>query len=109
MLTNAHVVGDSRSAVVFFPDIKDGRPEVKRKHYLERVVKLAQPGKVVAVDRKRDARDQAIAEVKSLEASLDAANLFVVPLDDQRHWYRYHRLFTDLLRFRHGKGRETLE
>jgi LuxR family maltose regulon positive regulatory protein len=28
---------------------------------------------------------------------LDAANLFVVPLDDQRHWYRYHRLFADLL------------
>ncbi len=31
---------------------------------------------------------------------LDAANLFVVPLDDQRHWYRYHRLFADLLRQR---------
>lgn len=54
VLTNAHVVGDSRSAVVFFPDVKDGLPEVKRKHYLDRVVKLAQPGKVVAVDRKRD-------------------------------------------------------
>lgn len=54
VLTNAHVVGDSRSAVVFFPDLQDGRPEVKRKHYLDNVVKLAQPGKVVAVDRKRD-------------------------------------------------------
>lgn len=31
---------------------------------------------------------------------LDAANLFVVPLDDQRRWYRYHRLFADLLRQR---------
>ena len=31
---------------------------------------------------------------------LDAANLFIVPLDDQRHWYRYHRLFADLLRQR---------
>ncbi len=54
VLTNAHVVGDSRSAVVFFPDMKNGLPEVKRKHYLDNVVKLAQPGKVVAVDRKRD-------------------------------------------------------
>jgi LuxR family maltose regulon positive regulatory protein len=33
-------------------------------------------------------------------AWLDAANLFVVPLDDQRRWYRYHRLFADLLRSR---------
>lgn len=54
VLTNAHVVGDSRSAVVFFPDMKNGLPEVKRKHYLEKVVQLAQPGKVVAIDRKRD-------------------------------------------------------
>jgi serine protease Do len=54
VLTNAHVVGDSRSAVVFFPDINDGLPAVKRDHYLNRVVKLAQPGKVVAIDRKRD-------------------------------------------------------
>jgi serine protease Do len=54
VLTNAHVVGDSRSAVVFFPDMADGMPEVKRKHYLSNVVKLAQPGKVVAIDRKRD-------------------------------------------------------
>lgn len=54
VLTNAHVVGDSRSAVVFFPDVTNGTAEVKRKHYLNNVVKLAQPGKVVAIDRKRD-------------------------------------------------------
>jgi LuxR family maltose regulon positive regulatory protein len=29
---------------------------------------------------------------------LDGANLFLVPLDDQREWYRYHRLFADFLR-----------
>ena len=29
---------------------------------------------------------------------LDRANLFVTPLDDTRKWYRYHRLFSDLLR-----------
>ncbi len=31
---------------------------------------------------------------------LDAANLFIVPLDHERHWYRYHHLFADLLRQR---------
>jgi LuxR family maltose regulon positive regulatory protein len=30
--------------------------------------------------------------------SLERANLFVVPLDDSRHWYRYHHLFADVLR-----------
>ena len=31
---------------------------------------------------------------------LDRANLFVVPLDAERRWYRYHRLFGELLRQR---------
>jgi LuxR family maltose regulon positive regulatory protein len=34
-----------------------------------------------------------------LEA-LERGNLFVVPLDDSRHWYRYHYLFAELLRAR---------
>ncbi|HYM61135.1 MAG TPA: LuxR C-terminal-related transcriptional regulator [Thermoanaerobaculia bacterium] len=29
---------------------------------------------------------------------LDAANLFLIPLDDVRFWYRYHHLFASLLR-----------
>ena len=32
-----------------------------------------------------------------LEA-LERGNLFVVPLDSKRHWYRYHHLFADVLR-----------
>ena len=28
----------------------------------------------------------------------ERANLFIVPLDDERRWYRYHHLFADLLR-----------
>ncbi|MBN1122621.1 MAG: hypothetical protein JXJ17_16205 [Anaerolineae bacterium] len=31
---------------------------------------------------------------------LEQANLFLVPLDHRREWYRYHRLFADLLRHR---------
>jgi LuxR family maltose regulon positive regulatory protein len=37
---------------------------------------------------------------RSILESLDAANLFIVPLDEERRWYRYHRLFSDLLRKR---------
>ncbi|MEZ4683221.1 MAG: AAA family ATPase [Caldilineaceae bacterium] len=35
----------------------------------------------------------------TLEA-LEQANLFVVPLDHERRWYRYHHLFAELLRQR---------
>jgi LuxR family maltose regulon positive regulatory protein len=34
---------------------------------------------------------------KAMLESLDRANLFVVPLDDSRRWYRYHHLFADVL------------
>ncbi len=31
---------------------------------------------------------------------LEHANLFIVPLDNERRWYRYHHLFAELLRLR---------
>jgi len=36
----------------------------------------------------------------ALLEQIERANLFVVPLDSERCWYRYHRLFADLLRAR---------
>ena len=35
---------------------------------------------------------------QTILAELDRANLFLVPLDGERRWYRYHHLFTELLR-----------
>ncbi len=32
--------------------------------------------------------------------TLEDANLFIIPLDESRQWYRYHQLFADLLRHR---------
>jgi LuxR family maltose regulon positive regulatory protein len=43
--------------------------------------------------------DSSASGQKTLEY-LERANLFVVPLDDERHWFRYHHLFSDLLRQR---------
>ena len=37
---------------------------------------------------------------KAMLEALDRANLFLVPLDDRRQWYRYHQLFADVLRAR---------
>jgi len=35
---------------------------------------------------------------QSILEGLERANLFIVPLDQQRQWYRYHHLFSDFLR-----------
>lgn len=37
---------------------------------------------------------------KAMLESLDRNNLFVVALDDHRSWYRYHRLFADVVQAR---------
>ncbi len=37
---------------------------------------------------------------KAMLEALDRGNLFLVPLDDRRQWYRYHHLFGDVLRAR---------
>lgn len=37
---------------------------------------------------------------RSVLESLERNNLFIVPLDDRREWYRYHHLFADVLRSR---------
>ena len=36
---------------------------------------------------------------------LERSNLFLIPLDDQRIWYRFHRLFSDLLQARLARTR----
>ena len=38
---------------------------------------------------------------------LERANLFIVALDQERRWYRYHRLFADLLRKRQLQTRSA--
>ena len=40
---------------------------------------------------------------------LERANLFIVPLDNERRWYRYHHLFGDILRQRLGQSLSPAE
>lgn len=51
--------------------------------------------------------DQASSPLGSqaILARLERANLFLVPLDNERRWYRYHHLFADLLRSRLRQAR----
>ena len=46
---------------------------------------------VVSVDPPAAIESQAVLE------SLEAMNLFLIPLDGERRWYRYHHLFSDVL------------
>lgn len=43
--------------------------------------------------------DNDISGQETLEY-LDKINMFVIPLDSERHWYRYHHLFAQILRQR---------
>lgn len=47
--------------------------------------------------------DPSVSGQETLE-SLERANLFIVSLDNERHWCRYHHLFGDLLRQRQGQN-----
>jgi len=51
-----------------------------------------------------------VPDAKDAHATLEhirQANLFVIPLDHERRWYRYHHLFGDLLRKRLGESAST--
>ena len=44
--------------------------------------------------------DTAAPNAQAMLERLEQANLFIIPLDDSRQWFRYHHLFSDLLRQR---------
>ena len=51
------------------------------------------------------------SDSQSVLMELEQANLFLVALDNQRHWYRYHHLFADLLqsRLKSSKSADLVE
>lgn len=72
LITNFHVVGDARAAVIFFPEMKNGKPVVERKSYLENVKKLGVRGRVLGVDRKRDL---ALIELDRIPSGVEAITM----------------------------------
>ena len=58
------------------------------------------PGSTAGTAAQFDPATVRRADSQSILETLDAGNLFIVPLDEERLWYRYHRLFADLLRQR---------
>ncbi|MDQ1324350.1 MAG: hypothetical protein QG587_1686, partial [Chloroflexota bacterium] len=90
----ASFAGDDRYVVDYLADeVLERQPEAIRDFLLRTAI----------LDRLTGALCDAVTGATGGSAtlvSLERANLFLVPLDDQRRWYRYHHLFADLLRTR---------
>jgi LuxR family maltose regulon positive regulatory protein len=86
--------GDDRFVVDYLvEEVLDRQPEATRTFLLQTSV----------LDRLTGALCDAVtlrADGRAMLEQLDRSNLFVVALDDRRHWYRYHHLFADVLRAR---------
>ena len=83
--------GDDRYIVDYLvEEVLQRQPESVRSFLLQTAILHRLCGPLCdAVTRQEDGRGM-------LEA-LERGNLFVVPLDDKRRWYRYHHLFADVL------------
>ncbi|MDF2977145.1 MAG: ATP-dependent transcriptional regulator, MalT-like, LuxR family [Actinomycetospora sp.] len=88
----AGFAGDDRHVVDYLAEEVLARlPDATRDFLLETSVLERLTGPLCdAVTGRDDGRGTLVA--------LERANLFLVPLDDRRQWYRYHHLFADVLR-----------
>ena len=79
-------------------EVLDRQPEPLRAFLLETSVLARLCGPLGdAVTGRTDSQE--------LLEQVERANLFLVPLDDERRWWRYHHLFADLLRARLARER----
>jgi len=74
-------------------EVLQQRPKGTRDFLLQTLILNRLCGPLCDAVTKRE-NSQAILE------AFEAASLFIVPLDNERRWYRYHHLFADLLRQR---------
>ncbi len=92
----ANFAGDDRFVVDYLvEEVLDRQPDATRRFLLHTAV----------LDRLTGSLCDAVTEStggRAMLEQLDRANLFLVPLDDRRYWYRYHHLFADVLRARLG-------
>jgi LuxR family transcriptional regulator, maltose regulon positive regulatory protein len=79
-------------------EVLDGQPESLREFLLETSILDRVCGPLADAVTGR-------ADGQQLLEQVERANLFLVPLDEERRWWRYHHLFADLLRARLGQER----
>ena len=90
----ANFAGDDRFVVDYLAEeVLDRQPDAIRTFLLH----------TAALDRLTGELCDAVTATEGGAAmleQLDRSNLFLVALDDRRHWFRYHHLFADVLRAR---------
>ncbi len=72
IVTNFHVVGDSRAVVIFFPEFNDDTLVVDRRHYLKNVRLLGRRGAVLFTDQRRDL---ALIQLENLPENAEALEM----------------------------------
>ncbi len=86
--------GASRHIVDYLTEVVlDTLDEDRRRFLLETSVLDSMCGPLCDAATGRQGSAEVLVE-------LERANLFLIPLDDRREWYRYHELFADVLRYR---------
>src|SRR6478672_5615190 len=88
----AEFAGDDRYIVDYLvEEVLRRQPERVRDFLLQTAILERLNGQLCDAVTGRD-------DGRAMLDSLERGNLFVVPLDSRRHWYRYHHLFADVLR-----------
>ena len=88
----AHFGGANRHVVDYLTEVVlDTLDEDSRLFLLETSVLDSMNGPLCDATAEREGSAELLVE-------LERANLFLVPLDDRREWYRYHQLFAEVLR-----------
>jgi LuxR family maltose regulon positive regulatory protein len=73
-------------------------PEKVRKFILQTSILTSMCGSLC--DAVVEPGDASLENGQAMLEVLEAMNLFVIPLDDRRQWYRYHHLFADVVALR---------
>lgn len=83
--------GDDRYIVDYLADeVLQRQPEYIRNFLLQTSILERMSGSLCDAITGQEASGQ-------LLVTLERSNLFLIPLDDKRQWYRYHHLFADVL------------
>ncbi len=85
------LVGERAVAAYLLEEVLDRQPERLRRFLLETSVLSRMSASLCDAILGREDSARCLAE-------LERSNMFVVPLDRDGHWYRYHHLFGELLR-----------
>ena len=113
-----HGLAATRAQPVEIPGLLTGRHRDIADYFVDEVLSH-QPADVCAFLYRSATLNRLSAEIcdaalgrddaAGMLAELERNNLFIVPLDDERRWYRYHHLFQDLLVDRLRRTEPSLE